>query len=64
MSSRQDRKLRASDVRLLYGMCATAAVVVALSIAILSAGSTPASAAGGGKLIGASFSSSLFAGLP
>jgi hypothetical protein len=44
-------------------MLGTAAVVVALSMAIFSGGSTTASA-GGGKLIGASFSSRLAAGLP
>jgi hypothetical protein len=79
--SRQDRELRASEVRLaaemralvaatrrkrrhlLYGMVGTAAVIVALSIAIFSGGSTIASA-GGGKHIGASFSSRLVASLP
>jgi hypothetical protein len=82
MSSRPDRELRASDVRLaaerrtlaaatrrkrrrlLYGMFATAAVVVALSIAVFSGVGATASAAGGGKLVGASFSSRSFDGLP
>ena len=55
---------RRKRLRLLYGMFAVAVVVVALSIAISSGGSSTASAADGGKLIGASFSSRLFAGLP
>ena len=50
--------------RLLYGMFATAAVVVALSIAVFSGVGAIASAAGGGKLVGASFSSRSFDGLP
>ena len=55
---------RRKRLRRLYGMFAAAAVVVALSIAISSRGSATANAASGSKLIGASFSSRLFAGLP
>jgi hypothetical protein len=82
MSSRQDRKARAREarlvveqreqaaatrrqrLRLLYGIVAAGAVVLALSIAISSGGGATARAADGGKLTGASFSSRLFAGLP
>jgi protein-disulfide isomerase len=55
---------RRKRLRLFYGLFAAAAVVVALSIAISSGGSATANASGGGKLVGASFSSGLFAGLP
>jgi hypothetical protein len=79
MSARQARKQQAREaaatraqaaatrrkrLRLVYGMFAVAVVVVALSVAISSGGSSTASATGGGKLIGASFSGRLFAGLP
>lgn len=55
---------RRQRLRLLYGVVAAGAAVLALSIAISSGGGATALAATGAKLIGASFSSRLFAGLP
>jgi protein-disulfide isomerase len=79
MSSRSGRKLEArlaaetraqaaatrrKRLRLLGGMFAVAALVVALSVAISSRGTATAGAGGGGKLVGASFATGLFAGVP
>jgi protein-disulfide isomerase len=60
----QSEALKRKRLRLLYGMCAVAAVVVALSIAVTGGARATAGAADGGKLIGASFSSRLFDGVP
>lgn len=60
-----DRRARQrTRVRRLGGTLLSAAGVVALAVALSSGHSSPVTAANGGKLNGASFSRSLFAGIP
>ena len=55
-------RARRRRLRALAGIVLTAAAVVAVAVAISSGGS--ANAASGGRLVGAAFSSNLFAGIP
>jgi protein-disulfide isomerase len=55
---------RQSRFRALLGVLAVAAVLVAVSVAVSSGSGARTNAANGGKLVGTSLSSSLFAGIP
>jgi protein-disulfide isomerase len=59
----QDQAARQNRLRRLLAVMVVAAVAVALSVAV-SSGTGRSSAASGGKLVGASLSRSLFAGIP